>query len=91
MLAGGRLRSIPFRDPAKYGQFGFPVVGDRFPGDHRRCHADILTAIEQGIRKVTDALAQLELNHAITYISVSFAESFANLNTPEEVRRYRNG
>ena len=58
---------------------------------HRRCHAEILTAIEQGIRKVTDALAHLELNHAITYISVSSAESFANLNTPEELRRYRNG
>jgi len=58
---------------------------------HRRCHTEILTALEQGIRKITDALAHLELNHAITYISVSSAESFANLNTPEELRRYRNG
>ncbi len=58
---------------------------------HRRCHEALLTAIEQGIRKITDALALLEPNHAITYISVSSAASFENLNTPEELRRYRDG
>jgi molybdopterin-guanine dinucleotide biosynthesis protein A len=58
---------------------------------HRRCHAGIVDAMKQGIRKVTDALAHLGVNHAITYISVTSAESFANLNTPEELRRYRDG
>ncbi|HWE53703.1 MAG TPA: molybdenum cofactor guanylyltransferase [Bryobacteraceae bacterium] len=138
-------------DPALYGNLGFPVIPDQFPGAgplagieaalgatrtdwnlivacdmpalepavlerlfsagaecvlpeypdgkveplcavyHRRCHAGIVIALEQGIRKVTDALAHLSLNHAITYISVTSAESFANLNTPEELRRYRDG
>lgn len=58
---------------------------------HRRCREGLVKAMEQGIRKVTDALALLEPGCAITYISVSSAASFANLNTPEELRRYRDG
>ena len=58
---------------------------------HRRCHAAIVEAIESGIRSVTDALATIAARHAITYVPVSSAASFANLNTPEDLRRYRNG
>jgi len=58
---------------------------------HRRCHAVILAAMEDGVRRVKDALARMEANHAITYVPVSSRASFANLNTPEELRRYRNG
>jgi molybdopterin-guanine dinucleotide biosynthesis protein A len=58
---------------------------------HRRCHAEVVIAMQQGIRKITDALDHLRISHAITYISVTSAEPFANLNTPEELRRYRDG
>jgi len=58
----------------------------------RRCHPSIREALEAGIRKVTDALRLLE-NHglAIRYIRVSSSSSFANLNTPEDWRRYHHG
>lgn len=58
----------------------------------RRCHPVIREALEAGIRKVTDALRLLE-NHglAIRYIRVSSPSSFANLNTPEDWRRYHHG
>jgi molybdenum cofactor guanylyltransferase len=51
---------------------------------HARCHAALLAALEAGVRKVTEALAQL----ALRYVRVSSADSFANLNTPEDVARY---
>jgi molybdenum cofactor guanylyltransferase len=58
----------------------------------RHCHPVIREALETGIRKVTDALRFLE-NHglAIRYIRVSSPSSFANLNTPEDWRRYHHG
>ena len=58
----------------------------------RCCHPVIREALETGIRKVTDALRLLE-NHglAIRYIRVSSPSSFANLNTPEDWRRYHHG
>ena len=58
----------------------------------RRCHPVIREALEAGIRKVTDALRLLE-DHglAIRYIRVSSPSSFANLNTPEDWRRYHHG
>ena len=57
-----------------------------------RCHPLIREALESGVRKVTDALRLLE-NHglAIRYIRVSNPSPFANLNTPEEWRRYHHG
>ena len=59
---------------------------------HRRCHAPIRTALEAGVRKITDALRQLEAaGFAVRYLRVSNAEPFANLNTPDEVQRYLNG
>jgi molybdopterin-guanine dinucleotide biosynthesis protein A len=54
---------------------------------HRRCHAAIRGALEAGVRKVTDALSTL----ALTYIPVTAGEPFANLNTPEDLRKYTNG
>lgn len=54
---------------------------------HARCHARVLSALEGGIRKVTDALAGL----AIRYVPVSSSEPFANLNTPEDLERFGKG
>jgi len=54
---------------------------------HRRCHSHIRNAIDNGIRKVTGALDGL----AIRYVPVVNQEPFTNLNTPNDVRRYRHG
>jgi molybdopterin-guanine dinucleotide biosynthesis protein A len=58
----------------------------------RRCHPVIQWALEAGIRKVTDAL-RLFAQHslAIRYLRVSDPAAFANLNTPEDWRRYHHG
>jgi molybdopterin-guanine dinucleotide biosynthesis protein A len=58
----------------------------------RRCHPVIQAALEGGIRKVTDAL-RLFAQHslAIRYVRVSDPAAFANLNTPEDWRRYHHG
>jgi molybdopterin-guanine dinucleotide biosynthesis protein A len=58
----------------------------------RGCGPVIREALESGVRKVTDALRSLE-DHglAIRYIRVSNPSSFANLNTPEDWRRYHYG
>jgi molybdopterin-guanine dinucleotide biosynthesis protein A len=55
---------------------------------HARCHAAILAAIEAGVRKVTQALASPALK--VRYVAVASPDSFANLNTPEDLERYRN-
>ncbi len=54
---------------------------------HHRCHPAILAALEAGTRKVTDALRTLELR----YVHVANRAPFANLNTPDDLRKYRNG
>ena len=54
---------------------------------HRRCHAAILAAMEAGVRKISEALDRLE----IRYMPVATDSSFANLNTPEDLERFRNG
>jgi len=54
---------------------------------HRRCHASIRAALESGVRKVADALQALE----IRYVRVASDAPFANLNTPEDLRKYTNG
>lgn len=53
----------------------------------RHCHPVIRAALDAGIRKVTDALRPF----AIRYIRVADPAVFANLNTPEDWRRYHNG
>jgi molybdenum cofactor guanylyltransferase len=138
-------------DPAVYGELGWRVVADRFPGEgplagieaalgatkfewnlvvacdmprldvgileqlfriaatgdgdcavprysdgrveplcavfHARCHAAIATALEEGVRKVTEALGRL----ALRYVPVASDEAFANLNTPEDLEKYGRG
>lgn len=54
---------------------------------HRRCHAGIRAALEAGVRKVTDALAPF----AIRYVPVVRARSFTNLNTPDDLEKFRHG
>jgi molybdopterin-guanine dinucleotide biosynthesis protein A len=54
---------------------------------HTRCHAAVLKALDDGVRKVTEALRRLDLQ----YVRVEKADSFANLNTPEDLERFRNG
>jgi molybdopterin-guanine dinucleotide biosynthesis protein A len=54
---------------------------------HARCHAAIRKALDNGMRSVTEALRQLDLQ----YVRVDKADSFANLNTPEDLERFRNG
>ena len=58
----------------------------------RGCHQAIKSALEKGVRKVTDALAELARDgYAIRYVRVSDPAAFANLNTPEDWRRYHHG
>ena len=47
---------------------------------HRRCLATLRRALEAGVRKITDALAGLE----VARWTVDDAACFENLNTPEE-------
>jgi molybdopterin-guanine dinucleotide biosynthesis protein A len=54
---------------------------------HRRCHPAILNALKAGVRRVKDVLQTLEL----TYISVAANAPFANLNTPDDLRKYTHG
>jgi len=54
---------------------------------HRRCHASIRRALQAGVRKVTESLQALE----IRYVRVASDAPFANLNTPEDLRKYTNG
>jgi molybdopterin-guanine dinucleotide biosynthesis protein A len=59
---------------------------------HRRCHAAILSALEAGTRKITEALEQLAAaGFTLRYIPVTDPGPFANLNTPEDLRRYKHG
>jgi molybdopterin-guanine dinucleotide biosynthesis protein A len=53
---------------------------------HRRCLAALRRALDQGVRKVTDALAGLEVARWI----VDDAACFENLNTPEEWACYHD-
>jgi molybdopterin-guanine dinucleotide biosynthesis protein A len=54
---------------------------------HRRCGPTIRAAIGNGVRRVTDGVRSLDRR----YVRVLNGASFANLNTPEELQRYRNG
>jgi len=53
----------------------------------RGCHAAVAEALAAGVRRVTDGLRSL----AVRYVQTGGEASFANLNTPEDVRKYRNG
>jgi molybdopterin-guanine dinucleotide biosynthesis protein A len=51
---------------------------------HRRCREALGRAVEAGVRKITDALASLE----VARWTVDDASCFENLNTPEEWAYY---
>ncbi|MEP6715653.1 MAG: molybdenum cofactor guanylyltransferase [Terriglobia bacterium] len=59
---------------------------------HRRCAQAVRTALENGLRRVTD-LPQVLASQGfeLRYLQVSSPAPFANLNTPEDVARYPNG
>ena len=136
-------------DPNRYGESGFPVISDRFPGlgplggieaalaatsaeanlivacdmpniradaleelfaaggdiavprheDHKleplcavysvRCHARVREMLESGVRSVNAALRLLESDgFAIRYVRVPGDDTFANLNTPDDLAHY---
>ena len=54
---------------------------------NKRCHAVVAAALESGVRKVTDGLRGL----AVRYVQMGDSNAFTNLNTPEDLRKYRNG
>lgn len=55
----------------------------------RRCHARVRELLESGIRGVTEALRLLETDgFALRYVQVTARETFANLNTPEDLARF---
>lgn len=59
---------------------------------HRRCQPAIAAALEAGIRKATDIPPLLERQQlAVRYVQVSDPAAFANLNTPEDWRRFHHG
>lgn len=138
-------------DPGLYGNLGFPVVADLFPGEgplagieaalgetksewnlvvacdmpaldagileqlfvaaagnngdcaaprysdgrleplcvvwNARCHAEVVSALADGVRKVTGVLDRL----ALRYVPVASDAAFRNLNTPEDLERYGRG
>ena len=58
----------------------------------RRCHSVIREALEAGVRKVTDVLQLCAAREfAIRYVRVPDPAAFANLNTPEDWRRFHHG
>ena len=58
----------------------------------RRCHSVVRDALDAGVRRVTDVLRLFETQGlAIRYVRVSNPSEFANLNTPEDWRRFHHG
>jgi molybdenum cofactor guanylyltransferase len=58
----------------------------------RRCHSPIQEALESGVRSVIEAHRFLEARgFALRYLPVTQSDRFANLNTPNDVERYRHG
>jgi molybdopterin-guanine dinucleotide biosynthesis protein A len=60
---------------------------------HRRFHAAVLEALQSGVRAVKDVLRgeQSKAHVAVRLVRVSSPAAFANLNTPEDVRKYSHG
>ena len=52
---------------------------------HRRCHALAAHALATGIRRISDFIARLK----VRYVQVTDPEPFLNLNTPEDLAKYR--
>lgn len=60
----------------------------------RNCHAPLREALESGVRGVTEALRRMESRGVeprfeLRYLPVAHDEIFANLNTPDDLARYR--
>lgn len=56
---------------------------------HRRVHPAIRAMFGAGVRRVVDVPQNLEtLGFTIRYVPIGTDAPFANLNTPEDVRRY---
>lgn len=56
----------------------------------RRCHAHVRRMLESGVRRATEALRLLqEDGFALRYLAVTEAGAFVNLNTPDDLARYR--
>ena len=53
----------------------------------KSCHPIVLSALEAGIRKVTEVLPLV----AVRYVRVTDPSAFANLNTPEDLKTYGQG
>jgi molybdopterin-guanine dinucleotide biosynthesis protein A len=59
---------------------------------HRRCHSRVRELLETGVRKVTEALRLLETGGLeVRYLHMQARATFANLNTPGDLARYREG
>lgn len=54
---------------------------------HRRCHAVAADALATGIRRISDFIARLR----VRYVQVTDPQPFLNLNTPEDLEKYRRG
>jgi molybdopterin-guanine dinucleotide biosynthesis protein A len=58
----------------------------------KSCHTAVKSMLESGIRGVTEAIRLFESHSlAVRYVRVSGAAEFANLNTPEDWRKYHTG
>lgn len=58
----------------------------------KSCHSAVKSMLESGIRGVTEAIRLFETHAlAVRYLRVSGAGEFANLNTPEDWRKYHHG
>jgi molybdopterin-guanine dinucleotide biosynthesis protein A len=53
----------------------------------RSCAGGIRRLLESGFRRATEALDSFE----VRYVRVAHPDRFANLNTPDDLTRYRNG
>src|SRR6185437_3764924 len=58
----------------------------------KSCQTAVKSILESGIRGVTEAIRLFETHAlAVRYLRVSGAAEFANLNTPEDWRKYHHG
>jgi molybdopterin-guanine dinucleotide biosynthesis protein A len=57
----------------------------------RRCLPLVREALDSGIRSVTEALRRFPPRCEVRYVRVADPAAFANLNTPEDWRRYHHG
>ena len=54
---------------------------------HKRCHAAAADTLAGGLRRISDFIARL----TVRYVQVTDPRPFLNLNTPEDLEKYRRG